>query len=189
VAAGGEGAGEKDGLPLGAAAAQSVLDEENFHCSTGHGRDSRDETTMKDGFFNQVLRWLVLAMGVALAAKIVPGIHCADGMTLLVVVVLLSLFNAFLKPLLVIFTLPLVVLTAGLGLWLINAFLLWCTGRLVEGFYVEGMWAALLGSLIISLVNMLFIRFIGPKRQGGRRQTAEPPRPTPPPGKGDVIDV
>jgi putative membrane protein len=144
---------------------------------------------MKDGFFNQMLRWLVLAMGVALAAKLVPGIHCADGMTLLVVVVLLSVFNAFLKPLLVIFTLPLVVLTAGLGLWLINAFLLWCTGRLVDGFHVDGMWAALLGSLIISLTNMVFTMFFGTKRARARRQSAEPPPPTPPPGKGDVIDV
>jgi putative membrane protein len=144
---------------------------------------------MKDGFFNQVLRWLVLAMGVALAAELVKGIKYDSASALFVVVILLSLFNAFLKPVLVIFTLPLVVFTAGLGLWLINAFLLWCTGRLVEGFHVEGMWAALLGSLIISLVNMAFIRFIGPKRQGGRRQPTEPPRPTPPPGKGDVIDV
>ena len=144
---------------------------------------------MKDGFFNQMLRWLVLAMGVALAAKLVPGIHCSDGMTLLVVVVLLSVFNAFLKPLLVIFTLPLVVLTAGLGLWLINAFLLWCTGRRVDGFHVDGMWAALLGSLIISLTNMVFTMFFGAKRARARRQSAEPPPPTPPPGKGDVIDV
>ena len=190
VAASGEGAGEEDGLALGTAAAQPVLDEENFHCSTWRARDSRGETTMKDGFFNQVLRWLVLAMGVALAAKIVPGIHCADGTTLLVVVVLLSLFNAFLKPVLVIFTLPLVVLTAGLGLWVINAFLLWFAGWLIgPKFGVDGMWDALLGSLIISLTNMVFTHFFGPKRKGGRRQTAEPPRPTPPPGKGDVIDV
>ena len=143
---------------------------------------------MKDGFFNQVLRWLVLAMGVALAAKIVPGIHCADGTTLLVVVVLLSLFNAFLKPVLVIFTLPLVVMTAGLGLWLINAFLLWATSLFVKGFHVDGAWAALLGSLIISLTNLAFTRFLMPKK-AQRRRDQEPSRPAPPPGKGDVIDV
>ena len=144
---------------------------------------------MKDGFFNQVLRWLVLAMGVALAAKIVPGIHCADGTTLLVVVVLLSLFNAFLRPVLVIFTLPLVVLTAGLGLWVINAFLLWFAGWLIgPKFGVDGMWDALLGSLIISLTNLAFTRFLMPKK-AQRRRDQEPSRPAPPPGKGDVIDV
>jgi putative membrane protein len=143
---------------------------------------------MKDGFFNQVLRWLVLAMGVALAAKIVPGIRCADGMTLFVVVVLLSVFNAILKPVLVLFTLPLVVLTAGLGLWLINAFLLWLTSRVVDGFTVQGLWSALLGSLIISLTNLVFTKLFGPAK-GQRRRNQEPPRSPPPPGKGDVIDV
>jgi len=51
------------------------------------------------------LRWLVIALGVTLATKIVPGITCSDGTTLLAVVVLLSFFNAILKPLLVLFTL------------------------------------------------------------------------------------
>lgn len=188
----GESAGEKRGLSLGAATAQTILDEENFHCSRRGGHDSRRGTTMNNGFFNQMLRWLFLAMGVALAAKIVPGIHCNDGMTLLVVVVLLSLFNAFLKPLLVLFTLPLVVLSAGFGLWLINAFLLWATSRLVDGFTVRGLGAALIGSAIISLSNMAFTTLFGAKRvrvQRGPRGPQEPPRPTPPPGKGDVIDV
>ncbi len=183
---------QKDCLPLGAAAAQPILHEENFHCSGRVGREIRDATTMNNGFFNLVLRWAFLAMGVALAAKIVPGISCADGSTLFLVVILLSLFNAFLKPLLVLFTLPLVVLSAGFGLWLINAFLLWGTSRFVSGFHVDGLWAALLGSLIISLTNMAFSTLFGAKRvrvQRGPRGPQEPPRPTPPPGKGDVIDV
>jgi putative membrane protein len=153
------------------------------------GRDARRETTMNNGLFNLVLRWLFLAMGVALAANIVPGIHCQDGMTLLVVVVLLSVFNAFLKPLLVLFTLPLVILSAGFGLWLINAFLLWATSRMVEGFYVRGLWAALLGSLIISLTNMALSTLLKVKKVKVGPGPTEPPRPTPPPGKGDVIDV
>ncbi len=144
---------------------------------------------MKDGFFNQVLHWLFLAMGVMLAARLVPGIDCEDGMTLVVVVAILSLFNAFLKPVLVIFTLPLVVLSAGLGLWLINAFLLWGAGRLVKGFHVEGLWAALWGALIISVTNMAFTTLFRAKKAAARRGPTEPPRPTPPPGKGDVIDV
>ena len=187
-----EAPGEEDRLSLGAAAAQPILHEENFHCSGRVGREIRAATTMNNGFFNLVLRWAFLAMGVALAAKIVPGISCVDGSTLFLVVVLLSLFNAFLKPLLVLFTLPLVVLSAGFGLWLINAFLLWGTSRFVSGFHVDGLWAALLGSLIISLTNMAFSTLFGAKRvrvQRGPRGPQEPPRPNPPPGKGDVIDV
>ncbi len=153
------------------------------------GASLAPRTKMKEGLFNRLVRWLCLAMGVALAAKIVPGIHCADGLTLLVVVLLLSLFNAFLKPLLVLFTLPLVILSAGLGLWLINALLLLVTGRLVDGFHVDGFWAALLGSLIISVTNMAFSTLLGAKKARARREPPEPPRPTPPPGKGDVIDV
>ncbi len=144
---------------------------------------------MKDGLFKTVLRWLFLAMGVALAAKSVRGIECDDGLTLLVVVLLLSVFNAILKPLLVLFTLPLVILSAGFGLWLINAFLLWMTSLVVKGFHVEGLWAALLGSAIISITNMAFTVFFGGKRVQVRSGPQEPPRPTPPPGKGDVIDV
>ncbi len=152
---------------------------------------------MNNGFFNLVLRWLVLATGVTLAANLVPGIHCADGTTLFVVVVILSVFNAFLKPLLVLFTLPLVVMSAGFGLWLINAFLLWVTSRMVEGFHVSGLFAALVGSAIISITNLGFTYLLGGKRrppgQGGGgqgpRRPAQPPRPAPPPGKGDVIDV
>src|SRR5208283_3460745 len=104
---------------------------------------------------NLLMRWLIIAVGVALSAHIVPGITYDNGVTLLVVVVLLSLFNAILKPLLVIFTLPFVVLSLGLGIWLINALLFLAVSRLVDGFHVRDFWAALWGSLIVSLTNMV----------------------------------
>ena len=62
-----------------------------------------------------LVRWVVLALGVMLATKTVPGIKCDDGPTLVVVVLLLSFFNAILKPLLVLFTLPFILVTMGLG--------------------------------------------------------------------------
>ena len=104
---------------------------------------------------NLVVRWLILAAGVALSTWLVPGIRCDSGVTLVVVVLLLSLFNAILKPLLVVFTLPFVVLSLGLGVWLINAFLFLLVGRLVEGFHVRDFWSALWGALIISLTNVV----------------------------------
>lgn len=98
---------------------------------------------------------VVLAAGVVLAALIVPGISFAGRWdALLPVVLILAVFNAVLKPLLVLFTLPFIVLTLGLGLWIINALLLYWASRLVDGFQVAGFLAALAGAFIISVVNL-----------------------------------
>jgi putative membrane protein len=102
-----------------------------------------------------LVRWLVLALGVMLATKIVPGISCDKGTTLIAVVLLLSFFNAILKPLLVLFTLPFILLTMGLGVVLINALLFLLVGELVNGFGVEGFWPALGGSLVVSVTNLI----------------------------------
>ena len=128
---------------------------------------------------NLVVRWLILAAGVALSTWLVPGIRCDSGVTLVVVVLLLSLFNAILKPLLVVFTLPFVVLSLGLGVWLINAFLFLLVGRLVEGFHVRDFGSALWGALIISLTNIVL--------SGMFRTRVVVHRPPPPPD--DVIDI
>lgn len=106
-------------------------------------------------FFQLLVRWAVLAIGVVIATKVVPGIRCDDGGTLVVVVVLLSFFNAILKPLLVLFTLPFILLTLGLGMIVINAFLFLLVGRLVEGFQVASFWSAIGSALIISITNMI----------------------------------
>ena len=136
---------------------------------------------MNPAFVNLLVRWLVLALGVALSTKIVPGIRCDSGTALIVVVLLLGFFNAVLKPLLVLFTLPFIVLTLGVGVWLINAFLFYIAGRLVEGFHVAGFGAALFGALIVSVTNVLMSRLLSPPR---------PPRPPSPPSRrDDVIDI
>ena len=72
---------------------------------------------MNNAFVNLLLRCLVLALGVTLSTKIVPGISCDSGTTLLVVVLVLTFFNAVLKPLLLLFTLPFILLTLGVGIW------------------------------------------------------------------------
>jgi len=139
---------------------------------------------MNNAFVNLVLRWLVLALGVTLSTKLVPGIHCDDGTTLLVVVLVLSFFNVVLKPLLLLFTLPFIVLTMGLGIWLINALLFFVVGRLVEGFHVAGFGSALLGALIVSITNLVLNSLMRPP--------PKPPGPRPPPVGGkreEVIDI
>lgn len=137
---------------------------------------------MKNGFVNLLLRWMVLALGVALSTKLVPGISCDSGLTLVVVVLVLSFFNVVLKPLLLLFTLPFIVLTLGLGIWLVNAVLFYFVGKLVDGFHVAGFGSALLGALIVSITTIVMDRIMRP-----------PPRPpSTPPGGGkreDVIDI
>jgi putative membrane protein len=137
---------------------------------------------MNNAFVNLLVRWLILGLGVVLAEKLVPGISCDSGQTLAVVVVLLSLFNVVLKPLLLLFTLPFIVLSLGLGIWVINAGLFYMVGHLVEGFHVAGFGSALLGALIVSVTNMALSRAMMPPRKP----------PGPPPGgtkREDVIDI
>lgn len=143
---------------------------------------------MNNAFVNLLVRWIILALGVVLATKIVPGIRCDDGETLVVVVLVLSFFNAVLKPLLLLFTLPFIVLSLGIGIWLINALLLYAVGRLVEGFHVASFGSAMLGALIISVTNLVLSRLlVSPK---GPRPPAGPPPAAGRRGKADdVIDI
>jgi putative membrane protein len=127
---------------------------------------------------NWLVRWGVLALGVALAAHIVHGIGYDDFTTLVVVVLLLSFFNLFLKPLLVLFTLPFIVLTMGLGLIVINALLFLFVGWLVKGFQVDGFWSALGGSCVVSVTNFVMSRVLRVPSQS--RPTAK---------RDDVIDI
>lgn len=134
-----------------------------------------------------LLRWLVLALGVMLATRIVPGITCQDGATLIVVVLLLSFFNAILKPLMVLFTLPFILVTLGLGVVVINALLFLLVGRLVNGFHVDGFWSAFFGSLVVSVTTLLLSSFT----RGGRPPRTPPSSPDAPAkrGGGEVIDI
>jgi|ERR1017187_2965252 putative membrane protein len=131
-----------------------------------------------------LVRWLVLALGVVIATRLVPGIHCSDAGALIAVVVLLSFFNAILRPILVLFTLPFIIVTMGLGIVVINAILFLFVGRLVDGFAVAGFWPAVGGSLVVSVTNFVVNVFM---RSSIRRPGGAPKGP-PGPG-GDVIDI
>ena len=129
-----------------------------------------------------LVRWVVLALGVMLATKIVPGIKCDDGSTLIVVVLLLSFFNAILKPILVLFTLPFIVFTMGLGVVVINALLFLLVGELVNGFAVDGFWTAVGGSLVVSVTNLL-VSAVTRGAQSDSRSTRKKSK------RDDVIDI
>jgi len=122
---------------------------------------------MKSPLIRLLVRWAVLALGVTLATKIVDGISCDDNTTLFIVVVLLSFFNAVVRPILVLFTLPFIVLTMGVGLVVINAFLFLLVGRLVEGFHVAGFWSAFWGALIVGVTNLIMAALMKRPPDGG----------------------
>jgi len=106
---------------------------------------------------------LILFAGVLVASQLISGITAESLMTLILVGLVLAGLNVILKPILVLFTLPFVVFTFGLGLLLINAVLLMFAGFLVPGFYVDGFVNAFFGALLISLVSLGVNLFLAPR--------------------------
>ena len=110
-----------------------------------------------------VLRLLVVALGLWLASELVSGIEVKGVGTLLGAALLLGIVNAVVRPLLVLLTLPITVLTLGLFLLVINAAMLGLVARMFENFTVSGFWAALFGSIVVSATGWLASYFIGPR--------------------------
>lgn len=111
--------------------------------------------------------WLVLAASVLFAAWALAGISCENLLTLLLVAAAISLLNMFLKPLLLLISLPFLVATFGLGtvlvLWLINSFFLYFAGTLFDGFHVASFGSAMLGAICIAAVQYLLNLIFGIK--------------------------
>jgi putative membrane protein len=107
-----------------------------------------------------VIRVLVNAAAILLAAHVVPGIHLRSLTTALVAGLVLGLVNAIVRPVLVVLTLPFTLVTLGLFLLVLNAFCLWLTSVVVAGFTVQGFWAAFLGALLISVVSWILTAFV-----------------------------
>ena len=107
-----------------------------------------------------LVRWLLQAVAIFLAAYMVEGIHMAGFMSAVMAAAVLGILNAFLRPVLLILTLPLNVLTLGLFTFVINAILLMMVSGVIGGFVVDGFGSALLGSLLISIVSWLLTSFI-----------------------------
>ncbi|MFN9806435.1 MAG: phage holin family protein [Betaproteobacteria bacterium] len=100
-----------------------------------------------------LLVWILNAIALWLVAVLVPGVQVEDPLHAFIAAVVLGLVNALVKPLLVILTLPITVLTLGLFLLVINALLFWGVGSLLPGFHVDGFWWAMLGALVYSVLT------------------------------------
>lgn len=100
-----------------------------------------------------IFNLLIGSLAVLISAYIVPGIRVANFFTAMVVVVVLGLLNIFIKPLLILFTLPINILTLGLFTLVINTIIIILASKIVPGFSVASFWTAFIFSLILSLVN------------------------------------
>lgn len=110
-----------------------------------------------------LLTWVVSAVAVLITAKVVPGLDISGPIAALIAAAVFGLVNATVKPLLILFTLPLTILTLGLFLLVVNAIAFGLVGYLTPGFVVSGFFPAVFGSIVLSLVSGLLDRlFLDP---------------------------
>lgn len=115
-----------------------------------------------------LLRLLATAAALWVAVLLLEDIRYTGGWPgMLVVALIFGLVNAVIRPILTVLTCPLVVLTLGLFVFVLNALMLWLASEISQafgiGFYVEGFWAALIGAVIVGIVSMLLNLFVGKK--------------------------
>lgn len=104
-----------------------------------------------------ILHWIISTLAILLAAYLIPGVT----VTLIAAVVLavvLAIINIFFKPIILLLTLPINILTLGLFSLVINALLIMLAAKIVPDFSVSGFWTALLFSIVVSLINAIFIK-------------------------------
>src|SRR4051812_104118 len=107
-----------------------------------------------------LLVWLINALALIAEAYLMPSIHVSSFTSALVAALILGLVNAVIRPVLVLLTLPVTVLTLGLWILVINALLFWFVGSFVRGFVVDGFWAGFIGSILFSIVSWLLSALI-----------------------------
>ncbi len=104
---------------------------------------------------NILLKIVISSLAVFLAAYLLPGIHVDNYVEAILVAVVLALLNGFVKPVLIILTIPFTVFTLGLFLLVINAAMVLLAAHFVEGFHVDGFWWALLFSIVLSVITSI----------------------------------
>lgn len=107
------------------------------------------------------LKILVSSLATLISAYILAGVHINNFITAIIVAIVLALMNTFVKPILIFFTLPITLVTLGLFLLVINIIIIKWTSDIVDGFDVDGWWAALLFSLLVSFVTSILERLAG----------------------------
>lgn len=109
-----------------------------------------------------IVRTLIIALGLGLANVLVDGVVINGTSTLLVAALLLGLVNAIIRPIAILMTLPLTLVTLGVFLLVINAGMFGLVAAMLDGFHVAGFWSALFGAIIVSITSTLASWYIGP---------------------------
>ena len=108
-----------------------------------------------------LLKWLLSAASLLFVAYIYSGVEVKSFTSALVAAFVIGLFNVVLRPVLVVLTLPVTIVTVGLFLFVINALMFWAAASVLEGFHVQGFTAALIGSLLYSVLGLLIESALG----------------------------
>jgi putative membrane protein len=128
-------------------------------CSCGFARPTTQRAThgrcYPDAMVKLLVRWLLLAAALLLVAYLYPGVTVSTFGAAMIAALVLGLLNTIVRPLLVLLTLPVTLITLGLFLFVINALMFWAAAGVLDGFNVTGFSAALIGSLIYSLCGMV----------------------------------
>ncbi|OEU75051.1 MAG: hypothetical protein BA869_09665 [Desulfuromonadales bacterium C00003107] len=106
------------------------------------------------------VRWLMLTVAIMAAAYLLPGIEVKGVFSAFFAAAILGILNALLRPLLLLLTLPLNILTLGLFTFVINALMLMMASGIISGFHIAGFWSAIFGSLVIGVVSWLLTSMI-----------------------------
>ncbi len=109
-----------------------------------------------------LIRAVVVGIGLWLASQIVPGVHILSIESLIAAALLLGIINAFVRPILVILTFPITLLTLGLFLLVINGLMIELVSYFLKGFVVDGLWPAILASVVVSLTSWVMSGWVGP---------------------------
>ena len=110
-----------------------------------------------------LIRTLISALGLWIASKLVSGLHFDGGGTLLLAALLLGVVNAVVRPLLVILTFPLTLVTLGAFLLVVNAAMLGLVAALLDGMRIDGFWSALFAAILVGLTSWIASGWIGPR--------------------------
>ena len=105
-----------------------------------------------------ILHLVLTAIAILVVAQVVGGVQVSGFGAALIGALILGFVNAFVRPVMILLTLPLTIVTLGLFLFVLNAFMLWLVAALVPGFQISGFGAALLGSLLLTVLNILIDR-------------------------------
>jgi putative membrane protein len=112
-----------------------------------------------------IVQAIVTALGLWLAAQVVPGVAFSDTTTLILAVVLLGVANAVVRPILVLLTFPITILTLGLFLLVVNAATIGLVAVLLDGFVVDGLWPGIGAAIVTGIVSWTAGAFIGEERR------------------------